>query len=103
MSAMSADQFIAARVSSATKDRLRSLAAKRQLSESALLKLERGWLATSEVLRSQGQNTLAEQTRNFVRSLPRARTEREWLVAGLLGRVQGNRERERADHLARSR
>jgi hypothetical protein len=38
MSAMSADQFIAARVSSATKDRLRSLAAKRQLSESALLK-----------------------------------------------------------------
>jgi len=65
--------------------------------------LERGWLATSEVLRSQGQNTLAEQTRNFVRSLPPARTEREWLVAGLLGRVQGNRERERADHLARSR
>ena len=38
MSAMSADQFIAARVSSATKDRLKSLAAKRQLSESALLK-----------------------------------------------------------------
>jgi hypothetical protein len=66
--------------------------------------LERGWLATSEMLRSQGQNTLAEQTRNFVRSLPPARTEREWLVAGLLGRVLGNRERERADHLlARSR
>ena len=38
MSAMSADQFIAARVPSATKDRLRSLAAKRGLSESALLK-----------------------------------------------------------------
>jgi hypothetical protein len=38
MLAMSADQFIAARVSSATKDRLKSLAAKRQLSESALLK-----------------------------------------------------------------
>jgi len=38
MPAMSADQFIAARVSSATKDRLKSLAAKRQLSESALLK-----------------------------------------------------------------
>jgi len=35
---MSADQFIAARISSATKDRLKSLAAKRQLSESALLK-----------------------------------------------------------------
>jgi hypothetical protein len=38
MSAMSADQFIAARVSSETKDRLRSMAVKRQLSESALLK-----------------------------------------------------------------
>ena len=38
MSAMSADQFIAARVSSVTKDRLKSLAARRQLSESALLK-----------------------------------------------------------------
>ncbi len=35
---MSADQFIAARVSSATKDRLKSLAARRHLSESALLK-----------------------------------------------------------------
>ncbi len=35
---MGADQFIAARVSSETKSRLRSLAAKRQLSESALLK-----------------------------------------------------------------
>jgi hypothetical protein len=38
MSAMSAAQFIAARVSSATKDRLKSLAARRQLSESAVLK-----------------------------------------------------------------
>jgi len=38
MSAMSADQFIAARVSLETKDRLRTLAAKRQLSESARLK-----------------------------------------------------------------
>jgi hypothetical protein len=65
--------------------------------------LEREWLATSEVLRSQGQNTLAEQTRHFVRSLPPARTEREWLVAGLVGQVQGNRERERAANLARSR
>jgi len=35
---MSADQFIAARVSAETKDRLKSLAARRQLSESALLK-----------------------------------------------------------------
>ncbi len=65
--------------------------------------LERGWLATSEALRSQGQNALAEQARHFVRSLPPARTEREWLVAGLVGQVQGNRERQRVEHLARSR
>jgi len=51
--------------------------------------LERAWLATSEALRSQGQIALAEQTRHFVRSLPPARTEREWLVAGLVGQVQG--------------
>ena len=35
---MNADQFIAARVSSETKSRLRALAARQQLSESALLK-----------------------------------------------------------------
>jgi hypothetical protein len=53
--------------------------------------LERGWLATSEALRSQGQITLAEQTRRFVRTLPPARTEREWLMAGLV--EQARRER----------
>ena len=57
--------------------------------------LKRGWLATSEALRSHGQTALAEQTRQFVHSLPPARTEREWLVAGLVGQVQGNRERKR--------
>jgi hypothetical protein len=54
--------------------------------------LEWGWLATSEALRSQGQNELAELARHFVRSLPPARTKREWLVAGLVGQVQGNRD-----------
>jgi predicted DNA-binding protein len=38
MVAMAADQFIAARVSSETKDRLKALAHQRQVSESALLK-----------------------------------------------------------------
>jgi hypothetical protein len=55
--------------------------------------LERGWLAASEALRSQGQTALAEQTRQFVHSLPPARTEREWLKAGLL--EQGWRQRAR--------
>lgn len=45
---------------------------------------ERGWLAVSEALRSQKQITFAEQTRRFVRTLPPARTEREWLMAGLV-------------------
>jgi hypothetical protein len=53
--------------------------------------LERGWLATSEALRSQGQTALAEEARHFVRSLPPARTEREWLMAGLV--EQARRER----------
>ena len=50
--------------------------------------LERVWLATSEALRIQGQTALAEQTRRFVRTLPPARTEREWLVAGLVEQVR---------------
>jgi hypothetical protein len=53
--------------------------------------LERGWLATSEALRSQGQTALAEEARHFVRSLPAARTEREWLMAALV--EQARRER----------
>ena len=52
--------------------------------------LERGWLATSDALRSQGQSALADQTRQFVRNLPQARTEREWVIAGLLEQ-SGNR------------
>jgi hypothetical protein len=95
------DRVDAAAVALRTADRVGE-PAKLRLRETRH-ELERGWLATSEALRSQGQNALAEQTRHFVRSLPPARTEREWLVAGLVGQVQGDRERERADHLARSR
>ena len=50
--------------------------------------LERGWFATGEALRSQGQTALAEEAWHFVRSLPPARTEREWLVAGLVEQVR---------------
>jgi len=58
--------------------------------------LERGWLATSESLSSQGQTALAEQARQFVRDMPPARTEREWLMAGLLeqGRIRRAQELE---------
>jgi hypothetical protein len=95
------DRVEVAAVALRTTDRVGE-PAKQRLRETRY-ELERGWLATSEALRSQGQNALAEQARHFVRSLPPARTEREWLVAGLVGQVQGDRERERADHLARSR
>ena len=45
--------------------------------------LECGWHAAGDVLENQGRAALAKQTRSFVRDLPPARTEREWLMAGL--------------------
>jgi hypothetical protein len=56
--------------------------------------LERGWLATGDALRSQGQFALADQSRHFVRNLPPARTEREWLMAGLGEQRRGRHARE---------
>ena len=56
--------------------------------------LEHGWLATSDVLRSHGQSALADQTRQFVRNLPPARTEREWLKAGLIEQGRSHRAQE---------
>ena len=56
--------------------------------------LERGWLATSEALRSQGETRHADQTQRFVQALPPARTEREWLRAEEVERAQ-DRERTR--------
>jgi hypothetical protein len=53
--------------------------------------LEHGWLATSDVLRSHGQSALADRTRQFVRNLPPARTEREWLMARLLEQGRSRR------------
>jgi len=57
--------------------------------------VERGWHVISEALKSQGQTALAEQTRRFSVGLPPVRTEREWLIAGLVEQVKGNRARER--------
>jgi hypothetical protein len=57
--------------------------------------LERGWLATGDALRSQGHTALADQGRQFVRNLPPARTEREWLMAELLEQRRGRHARER--------
>jgi len=56
--------------------------------------LERGWLAASDALRSQGKPNLADQTRRFVHSMLPARTEREWLRADSLQRTQRQHQRE---------
>jgi hypothetical protein len=53
--------------------------------------LERGWFAASDALKSQGHTALADQVRQFVRILPVARTEREWLMAGLLEQGRSRR------------
>jgi hypothetical protein len=56
--------------------------------------VERGWHATSEALRIQGQTALADQTRSFAEALPPVRTEREWFMAGLLEQAGQHRARE---------
>ena len=56
--------------------------------------LERQWLATIELLRSQGKTALADQKRQFLHNLPPARTEREWLMVGLLEQGRSRRAQE---------
>jgi hypothetical protein len=56
--------------------------------------VERGWLATIETLSRQGQAALAEQTRRFIEALPPARTEQEWLIAGILNVAHRHRTQE---------
>jgi hypothetical protein len=56
--------------------------------------LERQWLANAESLRSLGKAALADQTRQFVRNLPPARTEREWLMVGLIEQGRSRRAQE---------
>jgi hypothetical protein len=56
--------------------------------------VERGWIATSETLTNQGQTALAEQASRFVDGLPPVRTEREWLMAGLLEQAHRQRAKE---------
>jgi hypothetical protein len=53
--------------------------------------IERGWFAASVALKSQGHAALADQARRFVRNLPPARTEREWLMAGLREQARSRR------------
>jgi L-lysine 2,3-aminomutase len=56
--------------------------------------VESGWHATIEALKSQGQTALAEQTRRFADGLPPVRTEREWLMAGLVEQARSRRAQE---------
>ena len=57
--------------------------------------LEQGWLATSEALRSQGETARADEVRRFVRNLPPARTEREWLRAAHIDQAKSLRTHDR--------
>jgi len=56
--------------------------------------LELQWLATIELLRSQGKTALADQKRQFLHNLPPTGTEREWLIAGLLEQGRSRRAQE---------
>jgi hypothetical protein len=53
--------------------------------------IECGWFAASDALKSHGHTALADQARQFVRNLPPARTEREWLMAGLREQARSRR------------
>jgi hypothetical protein len=46
------------------------------------------WLATAQALRREGQGELAREVEAFVRAMPRVRTEREAIAAGLIAQMQ---------------
>jgi hypothetical protein len=50
--------------------------------------VERGWLATSDILLAQGQPELSAQIRLFVDQMPQAKTSREQIAARLLQRAR---------------
>lgn len=51
--------------------------------------VERGWLAVSEILLSQGQPDLAAQVRRFMREMPPPLTEKEQLAAQIIHHAKG--------------
>ena len=51
------------------------------------------WLATAAALRAQGEGQLAREVEDFVRAMPRVRTEKEQIAAGLLAQIQAHRQR----------
>ena len=65
---------------------------KRQL-RATRREVEAGWLAIGEILAREGYDGLAREVAEFVRRLPPARTEREWVAAELV-----QREREPPRH-----
>jgi hypothetical protein len=51
------------------------------------------WLAAATALRGQGEMQLANEVEAFVRAMPTARTEKEWIAAGLLAQIDAERGR----------
>jgi hypothetical protein len=59
-------------------------------------RVEAGLRGIGEALRGTGHERLAEEVERFVRRMPPARTEREWIAEGLLKHLQARRERDRS-------
>lgn len=53
-----------------------------------------GWRAVDLILTQEGRHELAVEVQRFIGQLQPARTEKEWLVAELLGRVRAERSRD---------
>lgn len=58
--------------------------------------VERGWIAASELLASQGLPELAQQVRQFVDKMSPPRTDRERVAEQLIKRTQARRVEERS-------
>jgi hypothetical protein len=73
----------------------------RESGQSRLLETRRvvtcDWLATAQALRAQGEAALAREVEAFVKDMPRVRTDRDRIAAGLMAQIDARRERER-DH-----
>jgi hypothetical protein len=50
--------------------------------------INRGWRVVNQILQTQGERELAAQVDHFFRTMPRPRTDREWLAADLRDRSQ---------------
>jgi hypothetical protein len=48
--------------------------------------VEAGWLALARVLQSEGRSSLAKDIHRYLEQMPPPRTEKEWILSGLLNK-----------------